>query len=113
MEATEGHETISGVSHPKCGAAYKAFVLRALSSGTAHLTPMCIRVVLHEDFEVSSIVNRFNDSFEAGSWNIVRSYAIRPSKWRKACTPSSGVVGVNVEPSLSSTLSDRNAYRER
>jgi hypothetical protein len=57
----------AGESHRKCGVAYKAFVWRTLSSGTAHLTPMCIGVVLHEDFEISSVINRFYDSFEAGA----------------------------------------------
>ena len=114
MGATTGHETISELSHRKCGVAYKSFVLRPLSSWTAHLSPMRICVVLHEDFEISPVINRFNYSFETGAWNIwVRNYTARPPKWRKVCPPSSGVVGVNVEPSLSSTLSDRNAYRER
>jgi len=84
MEATKGHETISEESHQKCGVAYKAFVLGTLSSGTAHLTPMRICVVLHEDFEISSVINRFNDSFEARAWKfLVRSYTTRPPKWRK------------------------------
>lgn len=51
--------------HRKCGVAYKAFVWRTLSSGTAHLSPMCICVILHEDFKISSVINRFDDSFEA------------------------------------------------
>ena len=94
--------------------AYKAFVLRPLSSWTAHLAPMRICVVLHEDFEISSVINRFNYSFEARAWNVWSGvYTTRPPKWRKVCPPSSGMAGVNVEPSLSSTLSDRNAYRER
>ena len=56
--------------HLKCGVAYKAFVLRTLSSRAAHLTSMCICVVLHEDFEISSVINRFNDSFEARAWQV-------------------------------------------
>ena len=57
-------------SHRRCGVAYKAFVWRTLSSGTAHLTPMRICVILHEDLEISPVINRFYNGFEAGAWNI-------------------------------------------
>jgi len=56
--------------HPRCGVAYKAFVLRTLSSGAAHLTSMCICVVLHENLEISPVIDRFNDSFEARAWQV-------------------------------------------